>query len=190
MMEQRTSIPQMVAESRDVIANPSVSTFERYEHRGTIADAAIYIGIAALIAALPSLFLSIPAALGSVIGTLISFFIFTGLVYFIGQQMGGTGKFSEVTYTFSLFSAPLYIIGGLIGLVVLLLAFIPVLGWLAVLAGGIIALVIAVVQIYFGYLAVQSSMNISDTGRAVITLVLAAIGSFIVRLLIGSIFGI
>ncbi|NJM05481.1 YIP1 family protein [Candidatus Gracilibacteria bacterium] len=190
MMQQRTSIPQMVAESRDVISNPSVSTFERYEHRGTIADSAIYIGIAALIAALLSFSLGPIGMIGSAISTVISFFIFTGLVYFIGRQMGGTGNFSEVAYTFSLFSAPLYVIGGLIALLMLLFAWVPILNVIVGLIGVIVALGILVVQIYFGYLAVQSSMNISDTGRAIITLVLAAIGSLIVRVLVGGIFGI
>jgi hypothetical protein len=190
MMEQRTSIPQMVTESRDVIANPSVTTFERYEHRGTIADAAIYVGIAALIAALLSFSLGPIGMLGSAIGTLISFFIFTGLVYFIGRQMGGTGNYSEVTYTFSLFSAPLYVIGGLITLLILVFSWVPLLNVLVAIVGGLVGLLIAVIQIYFGYLAVQSSMNVNDTGRAVVILVLAAIGSIIVRLLIGSLFGI
>lgn len=185
-MSQQTSIPQMVAQSRDVLTNPSVTTFERYERRGTLVSAAIYVGIAALIAGVLGSVGGLGGIVYNAISTLVNFFLFTGLVYYIGKQQGGTGSFDEVAYTFSLFSAPLAVIGAVVGFIVILFSFIPILNVLAGLAGALIALIILVVQVYFAYLAVQSSMNIVDQGKAFITLG----GAFVATVLILFILGI
>jgi len=80
------------------------------------------------------------------------------------------------------FSAPLTVISAVISLIGRV---IPILGCII---GLPIALVLIVAQVYFGYLAVQSSMNLRETGKAVITLVAAAILSFIVAAVVGGIF--
>ena len=74
-------------------------------------------------------------------------------------------------------------VGAVVGLIGRVL---PLLGCLV---GLPIGLALLAAQIYFGYLAVQSSMNLRDSGKAIITLVVAAILSFIVTLIIGVIFG-
>lgn len=188
-MIQQTSIPEMVAQSRDIISNPSVITFERYEHRGTIVNAAIYVAIAAVISGVLGLTGGLGGLLGSALGALIGFFVFTGMVFYVGKNVaGGTGTWDEVAYTFSLFVAPLIVLGAVLGLAVWILSLIPLLGGLFALLGALASLLILLVQAYFAYVAVQSSMNIRDQGKAIITLVLAVVGTFVVQLVIGGMF--
>ncbi|EFO81527.1 hypothetical protein OSCT_0543 [Oscillochloris trichoides DG-6] len=183
----------MINQSRDIMTNPSVETFERYERHGNMTNAAIYVGIAAIISGLLGWLASLilprssdsPGFFGIAIGIVIGFFIFTGMVFYIGRNIAeGTGTWDEVAYTFSLFAAPLAIVGGLLNFVVAFLRLIPVLGSLFWLLGGLVSLLILLVQAYFAYIAVQSSMNIRDQGRAITTLGLAVVGAFIVQFVI------
>ncbi|NNJ11612.1 DUF1282 family protein [Chloroflexales bacterium ZM16-3] len=188
-MIQQTSIPEMVAQSRDVMSNPSVGTFERYERAGTTTNAAIYVGIASVVAGVLGLTGGLGGLLSGVVGALIGFFVFTGMVFYIGKSVaGGTGTWDEVAYTFSLFIAPLTVLGAVIGLIVWLFSFIPVLGFLVALLSFPIALLILLAQAYFAYIAVQSSMNIRDQGKAIITLGLSVVGTVIVQMIIGGMF--
>jgi hypothetical protein len=189
-MIQQTSIPEMIAQSRDVITNPSVGTFERYEQRGTTTNAAIYVAIAAVISGVLGFFYGgIGGILGGAISALISFFVFTGLVFYVGKSVaGGTGTWDEVAYTFSLFIAPLIVVGAVVTLLAWILSLIPLLGGLFALLGGLISLLILLAQAYFAYIAVQSSMNIRDQSKAITTLLLSVVGTFVVQLVIGGMF--
>ena len=84
--------------------------------------------------------------------------------------------------------APLTIASAVVSFVVALLGSIPLLGALIGLAGFLVSLVFLLIWAYFAYLAVQSSMNIHDQGKAIITLVLSVVASFIVQAVLGSIF--
>jgi hypothetical protein len=188
-MMQQTSIPEMVAQSRDIISNPSVITFERYEHRGTMVNAAIYVAIAAVISGLLGLTGGLSGLLGGALGALVGFFTFTGLVFYIGKSVaGGTGTWDEVAYTFSLFWAPLAILSAAISFIVFLFSWIPLLNVLIGLAGFVIGLAILLVNCYFAYIAVQSSMNIRDQGKALTTLGLAVVGTIIIQMVLLAIF--
>jgi hypothetical protein len=188
----------MVAQSRDVITNPSVSTFERYERRGSIGNAGVYVGVAAVVAGVlgfvAALLPWVPgnpfgALIGGALSAVAGFFVFTGMVFLLGKNIaGGSGSWDEVAYTFSLFIAPLTIGSAVISFVVSLLGSIPLLGALIGLAGLLVSLGFLLGWAYFAYLAVQSSMNIHDQGKAIITLVLSVIGSFVVQAILGSIF--
>ncbi|GGL81076.1 YIP1 family protein [Deinococcus aerolatus] len=177
------SLQDMFAQSTAVITQPSVATFERYEKRGGLQSAFIYVMVAAvvsaLIAALFSFFHSDVTFFGQLFSRLITipvqFLIFTGAVYLIGGSLfKGTGTYPEVAYTFALFFVPLSIIGTIIGII-------PILGWL-------VSFVISLVMIYFGYLAVQSSMNLREQVPAIATLVLAGIANFAVGLVLLALF--
>lgn len=177
------SLQDMFAQSTAVITQPSVATFERYEKRGGIQSAFIYVMVAAvvsaLIAALFSFFHSDVTFFGQLFSRLITvpvqFLIFTGAVYLIGGSLfKGTGTYAEVAYTFALFFVPLTIISTIIGII-------PILGWL-------VSFVIGLVMIYFGYLAVQSSMNLREQVPAIATLVLAGIANFAVGAVLGGLF--
>lgn len=176
----------MFAQSAAVLARPAPSTFERFERGGGTGQALLYVLLAAavsgVIAALFSVFHSDVTFFGQLFSRLIGipaqFLVFTGAVYLIGRFLfGGTGRYSEVAYTFALFFVPLSIVGTLIGIV-------PVLGWLV--QNVVIALALA----FFGFLAVQSSMNLRSPVGAGVTLVLSAlaygtVGALLLGLLLG-----
>lgn len=195
---QSVPVGEMVAQSRDVITNPSVATFERYERRGTISSAAIYVGIAAVLAGVLGFVAALTpwvptnpvgALIGSLVGALVQFIVFTGMVYFLGKNMaGGSGSWDEVAYTFSLFIAPLIIANAAITFIVQLLGSIPLLGALIGLLGFLVSLLFLIVQAYFAYLAVQSSMNIHDQSRSLVVLVLSVVGTFLITAILGSMF--
>lgn len=178
------NLSEMVNSSINVMTRPSVSTFETYERRGSLQSALIYVGVAALISGiLGAVSGGVLGLLAGLVGALVGFVVFTYSVFFIGRSQGGTGTFDEVAYTFSLFMAPLTVIGAVLGL----------LGYVVPILGACVAFIVGigllVLQVYLGYLAVQSSMNLTDKTKAIITLVAAAIISFIVNLVIASIFG-
>ncbi len=172
-------VSEMIQQSREVVTKPSVATFEKYETGGTMQDALIYVAIAAGIAGLLGLGGGIGGLISGVVTTLLGFFIFTYLVFWIGKQQGGTGSLDEVAYTFSLFWVPLSIIGGLATLVLTItligIVFIPIL-----------LIAILVVNIYFAYLAVQSSMNLPTGGKTWLVLILSAVGTGIVNGIVTS----
>ncbi|ACO46837.1 YIP1 family protein [Deinococcus deserti] len=178
--EVKATVSDMFAQSSAVLARPSPATFERFERRGGTRQALVYVGLAAAVSAIIAAVFAIFHTDVTVIGQLVTrlilipaqFLIFTGAVYLIGRKLfKGTGTYPEVAYTFTLFFVPLSILGTLIGIV-------PVLGWL-------IGLLISLVMVAFGYVAVQSSMNLRDQGSAVMTLVLAGMAHW----LLGSVMG-
>jgi hypothetical protein len=110
------------------------------------------------------------------------------MVYLLGQKMfGGTGNWDEVAYTFSLFTAPLIVLGALVALVIVLFSWVPILNILVGLVGLVVSLLMLAVQIYYAYLAVQSGMNLRTGSQAAIVLVLAFLATLLVSVLLGSI---
>ncbi len=181
-MTEPTSVPisEMFQQSIQVLTKPSVATFEQFENKGTMRDALIYVAIGSAIIGLFGLSGGLLAALGGVIATVLSFFVFVYMVHFLGTKQDGTGTIDQVAYTFALFYIPLQILTAIIGFVLVIsligLLFIPLLP-LAALAASI----------FFGYLAVQSSMNMTDSTKIVITLLLSAIVSGFAGFIIQSI---
>lgn len=174
-----SSISNMISQSRDVLTKRDVATFESYENRGGLQQALIYMAIAAGITGLLGLSGGIRGLITGVLSTLIGFLVFTYLIYFIGKQFGGSGTFDQVAYTFSLFYAPLSVVFAALTLVLL----ITLIGIFLIPLVGIIAII---ANIYFAYIAVQSSMNMTDNGKIWLTLILAGVGTWLVSgLLIG-----
>ncbi|MBZ9749728.1 YIP1 family protein [Deinococcus sp. HMF7604] len=177
-------VQDMFAQSAAVLTRPSPATFEQFERRSNLSSALIYVMVAAAvsaaIAAFFALFHSDVTFFGQLLTRLISvpltFFVFTGLVYLIGRTLfRGTGTYPEVAYSFALFFVPLSIISTLIGVI-------PVIGWLAMF-------LITIAMIYFGFLAVQSSMNLRDPVSAGVTLVLAGLGQLAAAAVVGGVLG-
>ena len=181
-MTANSSIPEMLRQSRTVLTSPSVATFERFEGRGNLADALIYVTIAAAITGVFGLADGVGGFLRNVIGALLGFLVFTYLVNWIGSRRGGSGTLDEVAYSFALFWAPLSV---LVGVVTFILA-ITIVGLVLV---PLVALAALVVNVFFAYLAVQSSMNLASGGATWTVLLLAALGSFVVNLLVAAILG-
>ncbi|MEX2534182.1 MAG: YIP1 family protein [Trueperaceae bacterium] len=178
-MTTSPSISDMLSQSRTVLTSPSVATFERFEGRGTLRDALIYVAIAAAISGVFGLSEGVGGFLRNVISTLVGFLVFTYLVHWIGKQRGGTGTLDEVAYSFALFWAPLSVIFGVVTLVLL----ITIIG---VFLLPLVALAALALNVYFGYLAVQSSMNLSGGGTTWTVLLLAGLGSFVVNLILAA----
>jgi hypothetical protein len=177
----KVTIPEMLAQSLEVMTKPSVATFERYERAGGLQEAMIYVAIGGAISALLGLGGGLSGLISNVISTVVGFLIFSGMVYFVGKQQGGTGTFDEVAYTYSLFYIPI----GIVASILVFILTITVIGVLLIPAVGFAAIA---AYVYFGYLAVQSSMNIQDSGKAITTLVLAGIGSIILQVILSGIF--
>lgn len=196
---------EMFASSMVVLRQPSVATFERFEKRGNLQKALIYVGVAAVIAGVLGAISTgiavsaVSRALGAVatggavggfvkglLGTLLGFLVFAYATFFIGRQQGGTGSFDEVAYSFSLFYAPLQIVGGILALIIAVFLFIPVLNVIVALLGALVGLAIVVAEVYFAYVAVQSSMNLRGQ-PALITLVVAGLITLVVNYIIGRI---
>lgn len=175
------SLTEMVQSSMVVMRQPSVATFERYERRGTLQQALIYVALAALLAGLFGILDDAGGALRSIIGVIVNFLVFTFATFRIGQSQGGTGTLDEVAYTFSLFIAPLQVIGAVIGTVLAITG-------IGLILVPIVALVLLVAQVYYAYIAVQSSMNLTTPRAAWITLGTAFLFSFIASIILNSIF--
>ncbi|WP_420594441.1 YIP1 family protein [Deinococcus sp.] len=177
------SVQTMFAQSTAVLTQPSVATFEKFEWRGGVQSAFMYVLIAAVvsavIAAIFAPFHREVTLFGQLLSRLIvipvGFAVFTGAVYAIGKALfKGTGTYAEVAYTFALFYVPLSIVGSLLG-------WIPILNF-------IVPIVVAVALIYFGFLAVQSSMNIRTNGEGLGLLALSGVAYWLVTWLLNLLF--
>ncbi|MER3444565.1 YIP1 family protein [Calidithermus chliarophilus] len=176
------TISTMFSQSLQVLTKPSVATFEQYEAKGSLREALIYVLLFAVIGALGSLGGGVTAFLNSIIGTVAGFLVFVYLVHTIGKSQGGTGSLDHVAYTFALFWGPLSVLLGIATLILIITL-------IGILLLPLLFLAFLAVNIYFGYLAVQSSMNLTESGKIWITLIGAAAGSFLVSIVIGAILG-
>lgn len=180
MNTSTASLSEMFNNSIAVLSKPSVATFEMYERRGTLQTALIYVAIAAVIGALIGLLGGVAGAVGGFVSVFVSFLLFTGTTYYVGKSQGGTGTFDEVAYTFSLFWVPL----SLAATVITTILIFTIVGICLV---PFVALAILVAEVYFAYLAVQSSMNLADRNKVWITLAAAAVVTFLGNYIITSI---
>jgi Yip1 domain len=185
MMVQGVSIGDMLNQSVTVLTKPSVQTFEQFERRGGMREAIVYIGVAAAVAGIAGLVFgllggiagAVAGLLGGLLRPLISYFVFAYVLYYVGKQQGGTGTQDEVFYTCALYTAPLLAVVGVVGSI-------PVIGCLF----APVSLVLGLYQIYLGYLAARSSMNL-DQNKAIITVAAAIVAQIIVAVVIvGAIF--
>jgi hypothetical protein len=180
MNTSTSSLSEMINSSIVVLTKPSIATFEQYERRGTTRDAFIYVGAAAALAGLAGFIFGLFGGIGGAIAglltgallPLIGFAIFAGVLYYVGKQQGGTGTQDEVFYTCALYTAPLLAITGVVGAI-------PLLGCLLLP----VTFLLGLYQIYLGYLASRSSMNL-DQNKAIISVVVAIIAQLIVGFII------
>lgn len=187
MLTQPVSLSEMLNQSIAVLTQPSVATFERFEKHGTLRDGLIYVAIAGaiggLVALVVNLFFAGPvgaiiSALGAIILPIVGFLIFSFVLYYVGKQQGGTGTQDEVIYTCALYTAPILAINGAVGNI-------PLLGCLF----APVALALGLYQLYLGYLAARSSMNL-EQNPAIITVVAAILAQWVVGFGIAFVIGI
>jgi hypothetical protein len=180
MMVQGVSISEMLNQSTTVLTKPSVATFEQFERRGGTREAIVYIGVAAAVAGVAGLVFgllggvggAVAGLLGGLLRPLLSYFVFAYVLYWVGKQQGGTGTQDEVFYTCALYTAPLLAVTGVVGAI-------PLIGCLF----APVSLVLGLYQIYLGYLAARSSMNL-DQNKAIISVVAAIVAQIIVGVVI------
>jgi hypothetical protein len=107
-------------------------------------------------------------------GILIGWIGWAILTYFVGTLLfQGRADIPEMMRVLGYANAP-----NLLGL----FGFIPCLGWLIALAGGILSLIA-------GVIAIREAMEF-DTGKAVITVVISWVIAFVISLIIASIMGV
>ena len=106
------------------------------------------------------------AVFSGLLGTLIGFFIFLGIVYLIGRAFGGSGNFGELAFDMSLFWAPLMVVRALISIIAI--------GPLALLT-GLASLAIGIYNLYLTYLAIQSGMNLPKNKALYVILIIFGI---------------
>lgn len=182
-------VTDMFSQSLTVMTRPSVQTFEQFERRGGMVQALTYMAIAGLAVGVLSLLSGgkIAGLIGGVLMTPIIFFIYTYMVYTLSKAWGGTGTLDEVAYTFSLFQAPVRVIGALVSLIVVWLGWIPLLNILVGLSAVLVNLLVMGLSIYYGYLAVRSSMNFyrsEDTMKVVGIMVLSSVVTAILSIIV------
>jgi hypothetical protein len=182
-MIQGVNFSEMINQSIKVLTQPRIETFEQFEKHGGQREALTYVavaaGLAGIVALIVGLFTGIGGAIialvGALVAPLLSFFIFAFVVNWMGKQQGGTGTQDEVFYSCALYTAPILAVTGIVGNI-------PVLGCLF----APVSLILGLYQIYLGYLATRSSMNL-DQNKAIITVIVAIIAQWIVFAVITAI---
>ena len=185
MMVQGVSISEMLSQSVTVLTKPGVASFEQYEKRGGQREGLIYVAVAAAIAAVVALVFGLfggilAAIISAVFAFLVpiaSYYLFSFVLFFVGKQQGGTGTQDEVFYTTSLYVAPLLAIVGAV-------SNIPIVGCLVLP----VTFALGVYQIYLGYLAARSSMNL-DQNKAILSVAAAIIAQWILGAVLIAIAG-
>jgi hypothetical protein len=181
MMIQGVSVGDMLNQSMTVLTKPSVQSFEQFEKRGGQREALIYVIIAAVLVGVVGLaFGFLGGVVGAVAGllrgvlALLGFYVFAFVLNYVGKQQGGTGTQDEVFYTTALYTAPILAVTGVVSAI-------PIIGCLALP----VTFLLGIYQIYLGYLAARSSMNL-DQNKAIITVIAAIVAQFIVAVFIGG----
>lgn len=172
---------KMVSQSRQVLTKSDVATFEQYENDGGLKEALIYIAIATVISGLFGLGNGITGLISNIITTLVGFAAFAYLVHFMGNQQGGTSTLDQVAYSFSLFWAPLSVLFSAI----VFLLFVTIVGIFFI---PFVALISLIANVYFAYIAAQSSLNLSDKTKIWVTLIVASLGWMIVQASVSKFF--
>ncbi len=168
------SFNKMLSQSRQVLTKSNVASFEQYENDGGLKEALIYISIATVISGLFGLSNGISGLISNIITTLVGFAAFTYIVHFIGNQQGGTSTLDQVAYSFALFWAPLSVLFSAI----VFLLFITIVGILFI---PIVAIIALLANVYYAYLAAQSSLNLNEKSKIWITLIVASLAWLVVQ---------
>jgi hypothetical protein len=111
-------------------------------------------------------------AILSIVSVLLGWIAWSYITYFVGTRLFATPQTrvspGEMLRTLGFAHAPL---------ILLVLLFIPLLGWLAAAVGGVLALIA-------GVIAVRQAMDF-DTGRAIGTVLVGAIVYIIIQVILG-----
>lgn len=150
-----------------------VSVYEEVEHdQGATGQAAIVIAIVAVCAAIGSYSQGGKGIIAAVLGAFLGWLIMAALTYVVGTKLfGGTADLGEMLRTIGFSRSP-----GVLAI----LGFIPVLGWIILIAVSIWQLVTAVI-------AIRQALDF-DTGKAIATALIAWIIVWVVMAVIAAVF--
>jgi hypothetical protein len=117
---------------------------------------------------------------GGLFGTVVSFYLASGLVYLGSRILGGSGDFGTQTYLQSLFTVPIGIVTSILSLVYL----VPVIGGCL---GGLIGLALSIYAIILNVRALKVAHNLT-TGKAIAAILIPGliIGVIVACLLAGA----
>jgi hypothetical protein len=151
------------------------ATYDEIEHdQSALGQAAGVVAIAAVCSGIGGAAGGLGAILGGVVGAFLGWLLSTGIIWLIGVRiMGHTSDYPELLRTLGFASAPQ---------ILMILAFLPVLGALvsiAVFFWGLAAYVVAVRQ----------ALDV-ETGRAVVVCVLGWGAALLLVLLLGGALGV
>jgi hypothetical protein len=187
-MNAQLQLSRMARQSADVIAHPSVRTFNYYGARASDSQALLYVTVAAVLIGLVGMVVArsfdvIGLAYG-VVNQLFDFYIFAGVVYLVGRQFGGIGSFTAVAYTFALFYVPILLLAWVLTLALALLRF----------GSPLLPLAIDVLELaaqaYFAYLAVQAALYLRRPRDAALTVAIGLAVLWLIHLVFsGGILG-
>ena len=175
-----SKLKTMFAQSRDVLTQRNVATFEKYEKDGDLRDAVIYVAVFALISGILGFTTGPLGVISSVITTVAGFLVFVYIVHWLGKRNGGTGTIDEVAYSFSLFWGPVAALTAVASLVLL----VTIVGIFLI---PLLLIASLVVNVWFSYMATQSSLNLPAGGPTWMVLILAALATFLVNVIVGAI---
>jgi hypothetical protein len=151
-----------------------VATYEEVEHDTTATgQAAVVVALAAVAAAIGSIFRGGPGLIGALVAYLVGWLLWSGITYFVGTRVfNGTATWGELLRTLGFAQAP-----GLL----LAVAFIPLLGW-------VVRLIVGIWLLATGLVAIRQALDIS-TGKAIGTAVLGWLASIIVNAVVFGLLG-
>lgn len=140
-------------------------------------EAAIVVAIVAIASGIGTLTDSFGVVVLAILSAFLNWFVFSAMTWFFGKNIFGTPTTQVDIETLMRTQGYARAPG-----VVVFLGFIPILGWIAAIVGGIWSLVTAIV-------AIRETLAIG-TGRAIIVGIIAAIASAIVLGILALIFGV
>jgi uncharacterized membrane protein YidH (DUF202 family) len=91
------------------------------------------------------------AVLSGLLGSIIGFLLWAGIIYLLGRAFGGTGAFGELAYDVALFSAPMAVINSLVSVISI--------GPLVCLT-FIVTIALGIYNLYLSWLSIRSGMNL------------------------------
>jgi len=144
---------------------------------GATMEAAIVVAVVAVASGIGALTDSFGVVVLAIVGAFLGWVVFSAMTYFFGKNIFGTPTTQVDVETLMRTQGYARVPG-----ILAFFGFIPVLGWIAALVGGIWSLVTAIV-------AIRETLLIS-TGRAIIVGIIAAIASFIILFILGLVFDV
>ncbi len=153
-----------------------VPIYEEVEHdTDATVQAAIVVGVVAVARAIGHWHFGPLGFLSGILSAYIGWGVWSAVTYYIGTWLGGKATWGEMLRTIGFAQAP--------G-VLLVLAIIPILGWL-------VSLVVAIWLLVAGFIAIRQALDFDNqNGKALVTALLGLLCYIVVAAIIGAVLGL